>query len=318
MANNTIVTVTGEINAADLGPTLSHEHLYCDVSVHSSRPDNQVTDIDLVIAELAAFRLAGGRSIIEVTPEGIGRDAGKLRTISERSGVQIVSGIAFYDESTYPDWLRTATIEQIADYFVREIEEGTDGVRAGLIGELMSHNEPVANASGYRLHEMEERVFIAAAQAQKRTGVAISTHASLGRAGHAQLDVLERHGADLGRVVIGHCDAHWHTDIDLDLDYCLPILARGAYCQFDMIGWTELAADTTRADRIAALMALGHAGKVTLSTDTCRLSQMHRNGGRGFDHVWTSFLPELRVRGVTEAQIDSMLVDAPRSILAAA
>jgi phosphotriesterase-related protein len=95
MANNTIVTVTGEINAADLGPTLSHEHLYCDVSVHSSRPDNQVTDIDLVIAELAAFRLAGGRSIIEVTPEGIGRDAGKLRTISERSGVQIVSGIAF-------------------------------------------------------------------------------------------------------------------------------------------------------------------------------------------------------------------------------
>ncbi len=318
MANNTIVTVTGEINAADLGPTLSHEHLYCDVSVHSSRPDNQVTDIDLVIAELAAFRLAGGRSIIEVTPEGIGRDAGKLRTISERSGVQIVSGIAFYDESTYPDWLRTATIEQIADYFVREIEEGTDGVRAGLIGELMSHNEPVANASGYRLHEMEERVFIAAAQAQKRTGVAISTHASLGRAGHAQLDVLERHGADLGRVVIGHCDAHWHADIDLDLDYYLPILARGAYCQFDMIGWTELAADTTRADRIAALMALGHAGKVTLSTDTCRLSQMHRNGGRGFDHVWTSFLPELRVRGVTEAQIDSMLVDAPRSVLAAA
>ncbi len=201
---------------------------------------------------------------------------------------------------------------------MREIEEGTDGVRAGLIGELMSHNEPVANASGYRLHEMEERVFIAAAQAQKRTGVAISTHASLGRAGHAQLDVLERHGADLGRVVIGHCDAHWHADIDLDLDYYLPILARGAYCQFDMIGWTELAADTTRADRIAALMALGHAGKVTLSTDTCRLSQMHRNGGRGFDHVWTSFLPELRVRGVTEAQIDSMLVDAPRSVLAAA
>lgn len=318
MANNTIVTVTGEINAADLGPTLSHEHLYCDVSVHSGRPDNQVTDIDLVIAELAAFRLAGGRSIIEVTPEGIGRDAGKLRTISEQSGVQIVSGIAFYDESTYPGWLRTARIEQIADYFVREIEEGTDGVRAGLIGELMSHNEPVANASGYRLHEMEERVFIAAALAQKRTGVAISTHAALGRAGHAQLDVLERHCADLGRVVIGHCDAHWHDDIDLDLDYYLPILARGAYCQFDMIGWTELSADTTRADRIAALMALGHAGKVTLSTDTCRLSQMHRNGGRGFDHVWTSFLPELRVRGVTEAQIDSMLVDAPRSILAAA
>lgn len=316
MGNATIVTVTGEIDAAALGPTLAHEHLYCDISGHSGRADNRVTDVELVASELAAFAAAGGRSIIEMTPEGIGRDAPKLREISERSGVQIVSGIAFYDESTYPEWLRTATIEQIADHFVRQVEEGTDGVRAGLIGELMSHNEAVANPSGYQLHELETRVFVAAAQAQKRTGVGISTHAALGRAGHAQLDLLERHGADLTRVVIGHCDAHWHEDVEVDLAYYLPILERGAYCEFDMIGWTTLAPDSARAERVAALVAMGHEKKVTLSTDTCRLSHMHRNGGRGYDFVWTSFLPQLGALGVNEAQIHSMLVDAPRTFLA--
>jgi phosphotriesterase-related protein len=162
--------------------------------------------------------------------------------------VQVVSGIAFYDQSTYPEWVRSASVEAIADYFVRLLEEGEHGVRAGLIGEVMSHNEPVANAAGYRLEPLEHRVFVAAAQAQRRTGAAISTHASLGRAGPAQLDVFERSGADLSRVVIGHCDAHVHDDIALDLAYYLPILQRGAYCQFDMIGWN---AGTRRSARRA-------------------------------------------------------------------
>jgi phosphotriesterase-related protein len=64
----------------------------------------------------------------------------------------------------------------------------------------------------YRLSEAETKVFRAAAGAQKRTGAAISTHASLGRGGHAQLDVLEAAGADLSRVVIGHCDTYANED----------------------------------------------------------------------------------------------------------
>jgi phosphotriesterase-related protein len=145
--------------------------------------------------------------------------------------------------------------------------------------------------------------------------VAISTHAALGRAGHAQLDVLEKAGANLERVAIGHCDAHWHEDAELDLPYYLPILKRGAYCQFDLVGWTELAPDTVRADRIAALASLGHAHKLLLSSDTCRLSQLHRHGGRGFDYLWTVFQSELRRRGVTAPQWRAMLVHAPRALL---
>ena len=316
MNTSNIMTVTGEIPGSMLQVTLAHEHLYCDISLQSGKADNKVMDVPLVTAELAYFRTAGGSSIIETTPEGIGRNSSKLRTISEHSGVNIIGGIAFYDQSTYPEWVHTATVSEISDYLIREIEEGTEGVCAGLIGELMSHNQPEPDPIGYRLHEVEHRIFAAAASAQRRTRVAISTHAALGRGGLAQLDVLERAGADLSRVAIGHCDAHWHKTPDTDLSYYLSILNRGAYCQFDMIGWTQLVPDEIRADRIATLVQLGFADKITLSTDTCRLSQLHANNGRGFDYLYHYFLPLLQQRGVNALQTHSMLVDAPRNLLA--
>ena len=313
-----VMTVTGEVPGEQLGPTSVHEHLYCDISLHSGREDNSVTDVPVMVDELAYLQRAGGRTVVDVTPEGIGRNPAMLKAISEGSGVQIVSGIAFYTEETYPAWVRGSTETQVADYFVREIEDGRDGVRAGLIGELASHNAERPEPAAYRLTDAESHVFRAAAQAQRRTSVAITTHASLGRGGHAQLAALERAGADLSRVAIGHCDAHWHPDPDRDLDYYLPILERGAFCSFDLIGWGELAPDEIRAERIAALVRLGYARHIVLGSDTCRRSQLRANGGRGLDFLWTSFLPRLAALGVTESDIGSMLVDAPRRLLAGA
>jgi phosphotriesterase-related protein len=316
MSEPRIMTVTGAVPANEIGPTLAHEHLYSDFAVFSGRPDNHFLVASEVIEELAAFRQAGGRTIVELTPEGTGRDPVQLREISRASGVQVISGIAFYEECTYPAWVREASVEQIADHFVFHLEEGQDGVRAGVIGEITSHNEPDPNPSGYRLRQLERRVFEAAARAQRQTGACITTHAALGRAGHAQLNVLENAGADLRRVIIGHCDAHWHEDPQQDYSYYLPILERGACCEFDLIGWTELAPDEIRADRLAALLQMGYASQLLLATDTCRLSHLRCRGGRGYDSLWKSFLPQLRDRGVSDEQIDSMLVETPQRMFA--
>lgn len=314
MTRHTIQSVTGPIPGGELGVTLAHEHVWCDISVHSGRPDNVLQDVQLAAGELQVFVTAGGRTIIELTPEGVGRNATRLKAISEASGAQVVSGVAFYDEVTSPEWALRAGTAEIADYFVRELEEGVDGVRAGLIGELYSHNEAQMDPA-YRFTPQEEKVFRAAAAAQSQTGVAISTHAALGRPGLKQLDLLQESGADLSRVVIGHCDACLHQDAGRDLEYWLAILERGAYCQFDMIGWTELADDGLRAERLADLARMGWAHRILLSTDTCRQSQLRRNGGRGYAYLLTSFLPRLRALGVSDAQIDSMMVEAPRAAL---
>jgi predicted metal-dependent phosphotriesterase family hydrolase len=315
MKTGSIVTVTGEILPDQLGPTLIHEHLWCDFSIHSGKKDNLIADVALIVDELKYFRGVGGRSIVEVTPVGVGRDPAKLNAISLATGLHVISGIGFYDVSTYPNWVRGASEDDIVEYFVYELEEGSQGERAGLIGELWSHNEANPNASSYKLHTLESKVFRAAARVQKRTGAAISTHASLGRAGHAQLDILEQAGADLSKVAIGHCDAHWHEDPNKDMEYYLPILDRGAYCAFDLIGWIELMPDEIRARRIASLIELGYERQILLSSDICRLSQLHKNGGRGFDYLWTSFFPCLHELGVTDSQINSMVLEAPKTFL---
>jgi predicted metal-dependent phosphotriesterase family hydrolase len=318
MAAGRVMTVTGEIPGEQLGPTAVHEHLYCDISVQSGRADNVVTDVPVMIGELVHVRRAGARTVVDVTPEGLSRSPAALKLMSEASGVQVLSGVAFYTEDTQPAWVRGSSETEIADYFVREIEDGRDGVCAGLIGELASHNAERPEPDAYRLTEGEARVFRAAAQAQRRTGVAITTHASLGRGGLAQLQVLERAGADPSRVAIGHCDAHWHADPDADLEYYIPILERGAFCSFDMIGWTEIAPDEVRAERIATLARLGYADQIVLGGDTCRRSQLRANGGRGLDFLWTSFVPRLVALGVSEHDVTAMLVDAPRRLLAGA
>ena len=310
-----IMTVGGPIPGEDLGVALAHEHLYCDLSPYSGKADNRFLDVPAVVEDLRAYRAAGGSSVLEMTTPGIGRSPSHLSAIGSQSGVNVVSGIALYDKQSYPDWVRTADEGALADYFVLEIEEGTEGVQAGFIGELLSHNDPAGDSRSYVMEDFEELVFSAAAQAQRRTGVGIATHASLGRPGLVQLCVLEKAGADLTKVAIGHCDAQWNREIEKDFEYYLAIFAQGAFCSFDMIGWTELMEDEQRAERVAALTKLGYAARILLSTDTCRLSHLKKNGGRGYDYVLRTFLPMLKSRGVTDTQIQSMLVDAPRSLL---
>jgi len=99
---STIVTVTGEIAVDNLGQTLAHEHLWCDISVQSRRQDNVLHDASLMVDELKYFRKVGGSAIVEVTPEDLGRNGRKLKEISEVSGVQIVSGIAFTMKASIP------------------------------------------------------------------------------------------------------------------------------------------------------------------------------------------------------------------------
>jgi phosphotriesterase-related protein len=318
MSSKIVITVCGELAPGSLGAVLAHEHLICDFTLTGGKPEDRITDWTEIPAELEIFKQAGGGAIFEVTPVGLGDDPKALRSIGTAAQIPIVRGISFYVEETYPRWVWSATPEAIADFFVRHIEVGEDGVRAGLIGELTSHNELLPNSAAYRLHDCETKVFCAAAQAQNRTGVAITTHAALGRGGHAQLDTLERAGADLSRVIIGHCDTYGNREEERDMEYYLPILDRGASLEFDLIGgdhsWPGYMTDELRAQRLASLIRQGYSRQLLLSTDTCRRSQLRRYGGRGFDYLWTHFLPLLGAQGVSEKDIQTMLVENPKRI----
>jgi phosphotriesterase-related protein len=204
------------------------------------------------------------------------------------------------------------TVDEIAASFIREMTEGIDqtGVRAGVIGEI--------GCDAY-LTAQEERVFRAAARAQKQTGRTITTHASRWPVGHAQLDVLEDEGVDPHRVIIGHCDSvtssTW-TSYDEIKDHHESLARRGAYVQFDHFGtFVSRYHDQVSVDYVVHLIQKGFTRQILLSHDVCFTSSLRAHGGNGYDFLMMDTLPRLRAAGVSEDTIHTLTVENPRRAL---
>src|SRR5262249_43230364 len=145
------------------------------------------------------FTKRGGKTICDVTLQEIGRNPEGLARIAKRAGINVVMGCGFYREFNYPKIVNELTSRELAEYLVREIEVGVgdSGIRAGIIGEI-------GTGRGF-VRPAEERVFRAAALAQARTGVAITTHTTRwGSLALEQIAMLREFGADLSHVIIGH------------------------------------------------------------------------------------------------------------------
>jgi predicted metal-dependent phosphotriesterase family hydrolase len=310
-------TVTGDVAPERLGFTLPHEHTQCHLWRIPERFDywELTADEDLIAAELAPFRAAGGTCVVDVTLPGIGRDPAWLRRISLRSGLLVVMGTGWYREPYYPPeaLVDRRSVDELADVMVREFHDGVPGseneagqrVRPGIIGEVGVH-KPWVSAQ-------EERVFRAVGRAARATGMAVTTHAVMSPVGLRQLDILEEAGADPSRVVVGHSDSY------PILEHWLAIVERGASIECDFLGMAFTPMERKGEPRVAALilemLSRGHADRILLSQDVCDNSQLTFYDGNGYAYLANAFLPALRERGVTDADIEVMTVANPRRIL---
>ena len=80
-----IITVNGSIPASEVGCTMSHEHVLCDLWAFIKSYDGILDDESLAITELARYRDAGGTSLVDATSNGLGRNPLALRRISKAS-----------------------------------------------------------------------------------------------------------------------------------------------------------------------------------------------------------------------------------------
>jgi predicted metal-dependent phosphotriesterase family hydrolase len=306
-----VQTVLGPIDPADLGVTLPHEHTQIALWHVRDRWDYwQLTrDREAILEELGHYRAAGGRSLVDLTVDGVGRDPAWLVDLAEASGLHVVMGSGWYRQAYYPPTLDVdrRSVEDLVDELVREMEGGVGetGVRPGIIGEIGT-DKPWVSAR-------EERVFRAVARAARRTGLAVTTHAVLSPVGLDQLRILEAEGADPSRVVIGHADSYPR------LEHWLAIVERGASVELDFLGMTftpqERHGESRVIDLLRELLSRGHAERVLLSQDVCHDSQLRRYGGNGYTYLADTFLPRLREAGVSAAEIETMTVANPRRLL---
>ena len=310
-----VQTVLGPVDPSALGFTLPHEHTAIALWQIPNRWDywELTADEPVIAAELARFRDAGGSTLVDLTLPGVGRDPAWLVRLARATNLNLVMGCGWYREAYYPVEARIdrRSVEDLADELVREAEEGiaVAGLEApvhpGIIGEIGT-DKPWLSAQ-------EERVHRAAARAAQRTGLAITTHGVMSDVGLAQLSAFEDEGADLSRVVIGHADSY------PILDHYLEIIRRGANLEFDFLGMSFTAQERLGEPRIIdlllELLGRGHADRVFLSQDVCHNSQLRQYEGNGYTYLQDAFLPRLRERGVSDAEIDQLMVTNPRRLL---
>ena len=306
-----VQTVLGPIDPLDLGFTLPHEHTQIALWHIPDRWDYwQLTrDEPVILAELAAYRQAGGSGLVDLTLPGVGRDPDWLVALARASGLHLVMGGGWYRGAYYPAeaLIDRRSVDELADALVQEAADGVagTGVRPGIFGEIGT-DKPWVSAQ-------EERVHRAVARAARRTGLAITTHAVLSPVGLEQLRIFESEGADPTRVVIGHADSY------PALEHLLAIVERGASVEFDFLGMSFTPAERHGEGRVVELLtellARGHLDRVLLSQDVCHDAQLRHYEGNGFTYLATTFLPRLKAAGLDDAEIEAITVANPRRLL---
>lgn len=287
------------MNFDPTGYTWVHEHLHIDLSGFKNNLDCRLDQYDLICQEMKDLRASGVSNIIEMTNRYMGRNPQFMLDLMRDTGINVMACTGYYQDAFFPEHVAARSVEQLAQEMNDEIVIGIDGteLKAGIIAEIGSSEGVIT--------PLEEKVFIAAARAHIETGRPISTHTSFSTMGLEQLVLLQAHGVDLSRVTVGHCD------LKDNLDNILRMIDLGAYVQFDTIGKNNYYPDEKRIGMLHELRNRGLLNRVMLSMDITRRSHLKANGGNGYDYLLTTFIPQLRQSGFSQADVDTMLRDNP-------
>jgi phosphotriesterase-related protein len=310
------MTVLGPISPDELGFTLPYEHIFADLTIFpggitiggADAVFNPVLHREIMIEEFKAFQAVGGKSLVELTCRNMGGDIRAVQRVAEATGLNVIAGCGWYRESYMEHDIYYRPTDELAEGLIYEIEHGLDGtdIRPGIIGEIgheYSHKHFSAK---------EERCLRVVAKAQRRTGLAITTHLPKGGIGFELLDILGEYDVPPDRVIVGH------SDIFKDGEYHAALMKRGAYVQYDNIGYGYEGprGESDLINLIARLVRQGYVERILLSHDILRRSRLKHYGGDGFDYLITQFLPKLNAMGVSDEAIHTMTVENPKRVLA--
>jgi phosphotriesterase-related protein len=324
-----VMTVRGPVDHADLGLTYMHEHIFTLTSdVQQNYPGEWGSDEARVAdaaAKLRALAAQGVRTIVDPTVVGLGRYIPRIQQVAERVPelhIIVATGLYTYDSVPFffsyrgpalDTALGTKVPDPMVDMFVTDINEGITGtnVKAAMLKCAIDHNGMTPGV---------ERVMRAVAKAHHQTGTPITVHTHpRSRTGLEVKRVLcDEEGVDPGRVVLAH------SGDSTDCDHLTELAEAGFILGMDRFGINLATTFEARADTLVEMCRRGYPGSMVLSQDaSCYidwvdpavmpfLPQWH------YLHIGEEVLPYIRDHGVTEEQINTMLVDVPRRFFGAA
>lgn len=342
LPQSAVRTVLGDIDPDALGYTQPHEHLLIDLSRpqsarttvsqrirdnapitlqnyswvrrHHTAYDLRLDSIETAVDELSHYSTAGGRSIVDATSIGLGRDPAGLTAIARQSGVQIVMGSGFYYRDYHPADVATQTSDDLTAEMVADIRTGVGntGIRAGIIGEI---------GLSYPLHPDEAKVLRAACAAQQETGAALMIHPGRNSRSPAEaLAITASEGVDPRRVIMSHVERTLFS-----ADEMRAIADTGCYVEFDLFGQEasyyslapiDMPNDAARVAYLIDLASRGHISQLLISQDICHKTNLSCYGGEGYAHILDNVLPLMRRKGLDSSQINAITTGNPARALA--
>jgi predicted metal-dependent phosphotriesterase family hydrolase len=299
MAVGKIQTVQGPIDPEELGRTLTHEHVLVDfIGADKVSPDRYDADevFRVMLPYLKDVKAAGIDSLFECSPNYLGRDPALLRRLSIASGLHIVTNTGLYKEPYLPQWALDASVQEIARKWIQEATEGIgpERIKPGFI-KIAAHKGD--------LGEVQQKIVRAAALTSKATGLTIACHTGFSPTALQELDILRQEGVPGSRLVFVHAQS------DGDIEGHTEVAERGAWVSYDGIR-------ENKADTLLPLVLEGlkrWPDQVLISQDAGWYHVGEPGGGTvvAIDWLPRSFIPMLTTAGVTQAEIDKLLVTNP-------
>lgn len=298
-----IRTVTGEIPCSEIGKTLHHEHLLVDFIGADSTGYfrwNKQEVIDQVLPYLLEIKKLGYKTLVECTPEYLGRDPELLKMLSEKSGIQILTNVGYYSPfggKFLPKHCFSETPQQLADRWIKQAQNGIEGtgVYPGFI-KIAVERAP--------LKEINRKVVEAACITHKATGLTIMSHTGPAVPAFQQLNILKAYGVHPSAFI-------WtHANNEKDNAKHIKAAQMGTWIAFDKFNEKS----TNEFVDFALLMKKnGLLDKVLFSHDAGWYKPGEINGGTfiNFTAIEKFLIPSLLTAGLTQPDIHLLFVQNP-------
>ena len=315
----TVETVNGPIELEQLGLTLIHEHFRsADEAMRFQFPHlyDEEAEWEAAISDARAVKGHGVKTVVEPSAMFLTRDAAFSKRVADESGLQILLATGVYTYEHLPQPLLNRNEDQIAEMFVHEIENGIQdtGIKPAFI--KCAADEPGVNPNVEKIHR-------AAARASIQTGRPIMAHSRPeSGTGIDQMRVFTEEGVDPVKVQIAHTG-----DTD-DLDYIERLLDTGCWIGLDRYGLDLFLPTDKRNATTLALLERGHVERMFLSQDFCstldwfpaevaEYLRANEVPDWSMTFLFEQIIPGLKKAGMTDAQLDQMMVENPKGWLGA-
>lgn len=339
-------TVLDDIDPSSMTGTLPHEHIFGDCDMYwypgedpradsdrqatptvanlwhwmenpvANRGNLHLSDEQDAIDELSVLPDLGVNTVVNLSPIDMGRNVTGLQAASRATGVNIVAGSSYYVAASMSEEVKSLGQDAITQRIVDDITVGMDDtdVRAGIVGEV---------GLSWPVEPEEERVLAASVAAHIETGAALTIHNPYYVPGVAALrDIAGRIaelGADMNRVVMGHCDGFAR-----DPEFLRVVPDLGCLVELDMFAYPSgyepeadftYPSDETRVNAILGMVEAGLAHRLLISHDVMFKTTLQKFGGHGYGYIHRVILPWLNRKGVSDEDLEQITVRNARELL---